>query len=203
MEQILEPLLQSPRLPEYVEQLEKVLAEEKKKRHDFYEWLNEDNKAEFINGEVVDHSPARSIHIAVLQQLQFRIFSFVKQNNLGVVFAEQALIRLNRMDVMPDLSFWRKETSDTFQADTTIFPAPDFVVEILSKATEKNDRTIKKEAYAADGVKEYWLIDPDNKKIEQYILKNDDYELKEKLSHGTVQCYILQGLEIPLSEIFG
>ena len=60
----------------------------------------------------------------------------------------------------PDICFWSKEKADGFLDDQMIFPAPDFVVEILSKSTTKNDRTIKHQDYAAHGIREYWIIDP-------------------------------------------
>lgn len=52
--------------------------------------------------------------------------------------------------------------------DQLYYPAPDFVVEVLSKSTEKNDRDIKFADYAAHGVAAYWLVDPLRQQIEQY-----------------------------------
>ncbi|MBD0351464.1 MAG: Uma2 family endonuclease [Flavisolibacter sp.] len=199
---ILKPLLNSAKLPAYVERLQRVLEEEEVKRRDFYEWLDEDKRAEFILGEVIVHSPARLSHIVVLQNLEMIIVGFVKKNSRGMVLREQALIKMKRSDFMPDLAFWRKEISDTFKGDTKQFPAPDFIIEVLSPDTEKNDRGKKKEEYAVNGVKEYWIVDPDTKFIEQYLLQGEDYYLKEKLHHGTVQCEVLQGLEIELKDFF-
>ena len=202
MESILTPLLNSPKLPDYVAQLNKILADEEQKRTDFYEWLDENTKAEFLQGEILIHSPARSAHIKVLQKLQFIILPFVQQYNLGTLYAEQALIRLKRSDVMPDLCFWSTEKAANFTDDTTLFPVPDFIVEILSESTAANDRGKKKEEYALNGVSEYWIIDADKKEIEQFVLQRDDYNLNEKLQHGTVRCTVLHGLEIPLLNIF-
>lgn len=199
---ILKPLLNSAKLPAYVERLQRVLQEEEAKRRDFYEWLDEDKRAEFILGEIIIHSPARAAHMLVLKRLLKRVDDFVEKNKLGVVFTEQALVRLKRSDFMPDLAFWRKEISDTFKGDTKQFPAPDFIIEVLSPDTEKNDRGKKKEEYAVNGVREYWIVDPDTTFIEQYLLQGEDYYLKEKLHHGTVRCDVLQGLEIELKEIF-
>ncbi|MBD0287149.1 MAG: Uma2 family endonuclease, partial [Flavisolibacter sp.] len=137
---ILKPLLNSAKLPAYVERLQRVLEEEEVKRRDFYEWLDEDKRAEFILGEVIVHSPARLSHIVVLQNLEMIIVGFVKKNSRGMVLREQALIKMKRSDFMPDLAFWRKEISDTFKGDTEQFPAPDFIIEVLSPDTEKNDR---------------------------------------------------------------
>lgn len=51
-------------------------------------------------------------------------------------------------------------------------------------------------------MQEYWVINPDTREIEQYLLAGEQYELKEKIEHGTVRCAVLDGLEIPLTAIF-
>ena len=50
---VLEPLLKSPKLVIYANQLQQYMDEERRKREAFYDWLTEDTKAEFINGEIV------------------------------------------------------------------------------------------------------------------------------------------------------
>ena len=68
------------------------MAEEEIKRNEFYEWLDEDKRAEFMAGEIVIHSPATALHIEVLQNLLLAIAPFVQQNKLGKVYTEQALV---------------------------------------------------------------------------------------------------------------
>ncbi len=58
-----------------------------------------------------------------------------------------------------------------------VLGAPDLVVEVLSLSTEARDRGIKKDAYEAAGVREYWIVDPDDKAVEVYILENGKYKL--------------------------
>lgn len=123
MDAILQPISQSPKLPDYVEELRRVLEEEQKRRDEFYKWLDEDKRAEFIKGEIVIHSPARLLQIVVLKKLMILIDNFVESNNAGTVLTEQALVRLKRSDVLPDLAFWKNRT---FSNNTTIFPVPDF-----------------------------------------------------------------------------
>jgi len=56
-----------------------------------------------------------------------------------------------------------------------IFGAPDFVLEILSPSTRRKDITIKSGKYAAAGVREYWIIDPDREKILVFDFEHDDF----------------------------
>ena len=57
--------------------------------------------------------------------------------------------------------------------------APDLVAEVLSTSTAKNDRGPKMDAYAAAGVKEYWIVDTANRSVEIYLLSGDRYSLHE------------------------
>jgi Uma2 family endonuclease len=48
--------------------------------------------------------------------------------------------------------------------------APDWVIEILSPATERVDRERKHKLYAEFGVQEYWLVDPKAQRVEVMTL---------------------------------
>lgn len=202
MDTLLTPLMQSPRLPAYVRQLSDYLKVEQEKREAFYRTVRDDEKAEFINGEIICHSPAKEKYNLIVQNLSFLFLQFVRTTKAGIVRSEKALVRLPRNDFEPDICFFRKEVADTFTGETMFYPVPDFVVEVLSESTEKRDRGIKMEDYALNGVQEYWLVSPDRQEVEQYILKGDVFHLKEKIAHGTVCCVVLSGLDIPVQAIF-
>lgn len=57
----------------------------------------------------------------------------------------------------------------------TIWGAPDFVVEVLSKSTKKKDMFIKLNKYMNAGVREYWMVDFDKMKILVYDFEHDNY----------------------------
>lgn len=57
MVEVLEQLKQSPHLPFYVNELQAILKEEKEKSNHFYNLITGEDKAEFINGEIIMHSP--------------------------------------------------------------------------------------------------------------------------------------------------
>jgi Uma2 family endonuclease len=112
------------------------------------------------------------------------------------------MISLTRNDYEPDICFFNKSTSDKFDPKQMQFPPPDFVVEVVSPSTEHNDRVIKFEDYAAHGIKEYWIVDPDKKVIEQYILDKDKYELFLKSDNGLIKSKAVPGFEIPIESVF-
>ena len=46
-----------------------------------------------------------------------------------------------------------------------VYGAPDMVVEILSPSTQSRDMLWKNQKYQFAGVREYWIVNPDEKKI--------------------------------------
>jgi hypothetical protein len=58
--EILEKLVESPNAIKIIEAAQSVFEQEKIKRQEFYDLTHEDMKAEFINGEIIFHSPAHT-----------------------------------------------------------------------------------------------------------------------------------------------
>ena len=186
--------------------MQTALSDEARRREDFREWLTEDVKAEFINGEVVLHSPVKRGHLKASGRLFKLLDTFVVVKKAGEVAAEKALITLTRNDYEPDLCFWGNEKAATFDDDTMLHPAPDFVVEILSPSTKKHDRTTKFEDYALHGIREYWIIDPDKQTVEQFALltpTDTTYLPYGKFIPGDdIKSVVLPDFEIPVAAIF-
>lgn len=99
--------------------------------------------------------------------------------------------------------------------------APDMVVEVLSPSTSRRDRMYKKDLYEQSGVREYWIVSPAEKMIEQYVLEDNrlflrdvyhqypDYlleHMKEEEKAAVVtefHCAIFPELAIRLDDVFG
>ena len=200
---LVDQILSLPSAPAIVEEVGQVLAEEKKRRQEFYNKISEYEKAEFINGEVVIHSPVKKEHNDVSTNLFQLINPFVKLRKLGYVGFEKVMISLARNDYEPDICFFSQEKAQHFKKGQSLFPAPDLVVEILSKKTAKNDRGVKFEDYQSHGVLEYWIIDPKGETVEQYRMNEaGKYELILKAGQGPISCQAIQGFEIGIEAIF-
>ena len=170
MDAILKQMVASPALPRYVDTLQTLLTDERARRERFYEEMTEQQKVEFINGEIFMHSPAKIRHTDAVGNLFCLLRIYVSQCNLGWVGFEKCLICLTRNDYEPDVLFYGPEKAALLQPDQTKLPAPDFVVEVLSPSTERHDRGVKFEDYAAHGIGEYWIIDPVASVVAQYTL---------------------------------
>lgn len=202
MTALLEPILRSPALERHIEDLLRVRDEERRLREQFLHDMADDRKMEFINGEVIVHSPVRLSHNEASFHLARLIATYVESRELGTVGHEKLMISLTRNDYEPDICFWAKERAATFQPDQLRFPAPDFVAEILSDTTQAIDRGIKFEDYAAHGVSEYWIVDPEEQTVEQYLLDGDHYKLMLKAGEAQIKSAALPGFAIPVRAIF-
>ncbi|MEO0734219.1 MAG: Uma2 family endonuclease, partial [Bacteroidota bacterium] len=191
-----------------LQQVRTALKEEAAERAAFREWLKPDVKAEFINGAIIMHSPAKRRHNQAVKFISSLLDMHAERHNAGEVAIEKALAALERNDVEPDICFWKTATAATFTDEMDVYPAPDLVVEVLSNSTKGRDRGIKKDAYLLDGVTEYWIVDAKMHTVEQFVLKEKHhdapiYELKGKFSgDDTITSVVLSDFTIPTQACF-
>jgi len=202
MESILEPIVSSPKLNLYLKQLQDIVNDENIKRQRFYQDIREDQKAEFIKGEVIVHSPVKIEHNNASGLLYTLLKPYISLHRLGFVGHEKILTCFSRNDYEPDVCFFSRAKSDLFTKGQMKFPPPDFIAEVLSPSTENTDRTDKFIDYAAHGVGEYWIIDPVGETIEKYILKIGRYELSLKVRTGMIHSDVIAGFGIPVRAVF-
>jgi len=202
MNALVEQLLETPTLPEIVDQLQARLAEERARRQKFYGEIDDDDKAEFINGQVIMHSPATVRHLRVRDNLQELLGLHVKARQVGWVTGEKALCAFPRNDYEPDVCFFGPEKAASLQPGQRQLPPPDFIAEVLSESTEAKDRGEKFQDYAAHGVREYWIIDPDQEVLEQYVAAEGVYQLRQKSGTGEVRSVVVPGFSIPVRALF-
>lgn len=179
-----------------------MLAEEQRKRAEFYEQIDEQHKVEFINGEILFQSPVKLRHSEAARRLIVLLSIFCDKRQNGLVGFEKLLVSLTRNDYEPDICFFKQERAAEFSPEQMQFPAPDFVVEVLSPSTAAIDRGIKFTNYAAHGVGEYWIVDLDAQAIEQYVLNDRAYELMIKARSGEIASVEVAGFSIPIRAIF-
>ena len=199
---LLEPLLRSPSFPEQVEQLNRVLLDEQQRRRKFYEEITEDKKWEFINGQVVMHSPATNRHNLAVARLFNLLLNWVNPKQLGQVTVEKTLCQFPRNDYEPDIVFFGSVKKAMLQPETLLHPIPDFVVEVLSESTASNDRGVKLQDYEIHGVGEYWIVDPEGESVERFLLRGKCYARTQHGKEERISSEIIGGFEIRVRAIF-
>ncbi len=200
---IVQDILELPNAKAIAQEVNDALAEEHKRRLQFYNDIDDDVKAEFINGEVVIHSPAKKRHTNAVGRLYTLLLIYAEKFRLGFVGSEKVMIECTRNSYEPDVCYFDNKKSKHFDDDQSIYPPADLTVEVLSKSTASKDRGIKFEDYAASNIREYWIVDPKKEIIEQYRLdETGTYELILKASEGQIKCEVVEGFEIPIRAIF-
>lgn len=206
MQTLVETILKHHLAPRLLEEVQAAMQDEARRRREFREWIDDSVKAEFINGEIIMHSPVKKRHWQTCDLLSRLLSIYVSVKKMGIVGSEKVMISLSRNDYEPDICFFNTDKAVTFTDDQMLFPAPDFVVEVLSKRTAKTDRTIKKDDYAAHGIGEYWLIDPIKRTVEQYILVNPTdttyFPARIYTYADDIASRVIVGFEIPVAAIF-
>ena len=197
-----EKILEMPNAVLLVDKVNLRLADEQKRRRHFYEIVEENKKIEFINGEIVFYSSVKLQHNDATVLLGMLLKAFVAKHKLGFVGVEKIMVSLTRNDYEPDICFFGSDKAKKFERKQVQFPAPDFVVEVLSDSTARNDRETKFQDYAAYGVGEYWTIDAEKQIVEQYFLQNEQYELLLKVKDGAIESVVLPNFKIPIRAIF-
>ena len=81
--------------------------------------------------------------------------------------------------------------------------APDLIIEILSLGNSKKEIRNKYELYQEAGVREYWVIRPDNKEITQFVLENGQYRTLPPIVEGDlIHSTIFPDLSLQTEDIF-
>ena len=201
---ILDTLLATPHSELIIAEYHRLMDEERSRIAEFLNSISENMKAEFINGEIVMHSPVMKRHWVASNKITSRLSLFVEENDLGIVGSEKVMIDCSRNKYEPDIVFFKKDKADTFHKEQLLFPPPDFIAEILSDSTRQNDYHVKFQDYAAHGVTEYWIVDPEIQTIEQFILEGDRYELKHRFKHDDhIDSAVIEGFRLDMSRIWG
>ncbi|MGY8689832.1 MAG: Uma2 family endonuclease [Verrucomicrobiales bacterium] len=192
----------SPTLALDLKKCEELLARESEERSRFRDELLPHQKAEFINGQVLMHSPAKAIHNQVRGLIERILGTHVDAKRDGLLSSEKALCGFTRNDYEPDIVWFGPKKAAQILPETLVHPVPDFAIEILSPSTTDNDRGVKFVDYAAHGVAEYWIVDPDKQIIEQYQREEDQYTLVTTLREGDLTPLSFPELHIPHAAMF-
>jgi len=134
--------------------------------------------------EVIDNvlymSPAPKYnHQNLLGLLSRRIGNFLEKTNIGEAIISPFDVYFDELlsAVQPDLSVVLNENRHILKEDGYIHGAPDIIIEVLSR-DKKRDLVKKKNLYERAGVKEYFTVNPDNREIHSWLLKENKYELQ-------------------------
>lgn len=170
---------------------------------------DESDRIEIINGEAFMMAPPSRIHQKIVSELNRQLGNYLKEKKCEVYPAPFG-VRLFEEDgdcpedvdtmVEPDISV----VCDPGKLDDHgCKGAPDLIIEILSPSTRRHDRMTKFNLYQRAGVREYWIVDPDSKDVQAFVLEGGRYFVK---GYGTAEdkmkVNVLEDCVIDLSAVF-
>ncbi len=136
--------------------------------------------AEILNGRLVTHPRPAPLHTTVASNLGADLvnpFGRGRGGPGGWWILDEPELHLGPDILVPDLAGWRRERMPQLPQTAWFELAPDWVCEILSPATGRDDRVVKMPLYAREYVEHIWLIDPDQKTLEAYALQDGHWLL--------------------------
>lgn len=162
----------------------------------------EGDRHELIDGELFVTPVPVTKHQTISFNLTLALGLFVRGESRGEVRVAPSGVRLHPDTlVIPDLCFVAQDRLRII-GEKTIDGPPDLVVEILSPGTRRRDLTIKRALYARFGVQEYWIVDPDARKVLVLALVESEYEPVPVGDDGAIASRVLPDLVLTLDEVF-
>ena len=182
-----------------------VVATHKRKKYTYedYAALPEGAPYQLIGGELIILPAPTPYHQKVCGKISYFLRDHVYKEKLGEVFDAPIDVFFEETETyQPDIIFISKERVGIV-GEKRIEGAPDLVIEVISPATAYYDLRKKFRVYERHGVKEYWIVDPEEKSIEVYINQGKKFLPAETaIKKGTVESQILKGFKVQVEEIF-
>jgi Uma2 family endonuclease len=159
--------------------------------YQIWENLPEGTMCQIINNALVMSPSPLDIHQVVIQEIFVEISLLLRKTKIGYVRISPYDVHLSESNILqPDICFISEENKGLIEKKGLV-GAPDLVIEILSPGTKKYDLSDKKEIYQNYGVKEYFIVEPTNKKVKSFVLKNNKY-IESTETMGIIKSALLK-----------
>ncbi len=167
-----------------------------------YQYFPDDGmRHEIIGGDHYMNPAPSTKHQTASRRLQFQLYRQIEEKGLGLVFDAPTDVELAKHDIVqPDLIVVMNDRR-AIVTPSRIVGVPNLLVEILSPSNPAHDRVLKFEMYQRTAVPEYWIVDPDEESLEQWILENGVYRMLAK-SSDSIQCFSISGISVTLGSIW-
>jgi len=168
---------------------------------DYLQW-DDDVRRELIDGVPYLMAAPSWRHQEILGNLHVLFRAILKGKTCKVFLPIDVRLNADTLDdtvVQPDLVII---CNQSILDDVSCKGVPDMVVEILSPSTASYDKTLKFKTYLNAGIREYWIIDPEENFLAVHILKDGNYITHAYTSEENVPVHVLDGCVISLPEVF-
>jgi Uma2 family endonuclease len=171
---------------------------------DIWDCPDDGKRYEVIDGDLCVTTAPDLDHQRPVMNLAGFIWAHLRGKQLGEVFvAPVGLILDEENGLQPDLVYVGRERAGILTR-RGIRGVPHMVTEVLSPGTAARDRGVKMRRYAAAGVPHYWIVNPAERTLEVFELRDGEYELTGTYGPGAeFEPALFPGLSIPIDELWG
>ncbi|MBE3562005.1 MAG: Uma2 family endonuclease, partial [Ktedonobacteraceae bacterium] len=158
---------------------------------------------EVVNG-VLYMTPAPSPeHQSVAALILYHLLAHVQLSGRGKVYPAPLDVQLDAKTVVqPDVLVVLNEHLDRV-TDICVVGAPDLVIEVVSPSSLVRDLREKLDAYARSAVPEYWVVSPDTKTVQVFVLESTSYRsLGIFQGESAIPSRLLPGLAVTVEQFF-
>lgn len=165
-----------------------------------------DERYEYIDGEIYLLASPKTVHQIAIGEI-FGAFYVHFQGSDCTPMVAPYDIELRRTPeqtniVQPDIMVIC-DLEENLDDNDYYKGIPTLIVEVLSKGTRRKDLITKLDLYMSCGVKEYWIVNPDNKEIIIYLFEEQNIQQFTTFKNNeTVQSYIFEDLKIDVQRMF-
>ena len=165
--------------------------------------LPDDGKRyEIIEGELFELTAPNLRHAKVLSNLILLIGPVARASGGEFYSAVVDVFFRGANPVEPDMVGVMPETA-VRQVMRGVEGAPDLVIEVLSPSNRTHDVLTKRELYRRGGVREYWMVDPEERSIEVAGFGHDGRtRSRDFRGHDIVSSEVLIALAFRASDAF-
>jgi Uma2 family endonuclease len=163
---------------------------------------------ELIDGEHIVSPSPNTGHQTISLNLVRLLLPYLDQHRPGELLYAPFDVKLSPFTVLvPDLVYFTTERFARVVNEKHATAAPDLVVEILSPGTRRRDKGRKRAVYDREGVREYWIVDPEARSITVLRRPRADAGLTDVTvltlaENDILASPLLPGLQIPLRDVF-
>jgi len=170
---------------------------------DYITW-DDDFRCEIIDGQIYAMTAPNLFHQSIVGALYAQLREFLKDKSCKV-YLSPVDVRLN-----PD-----KDDDTVVQPDVIVvcdakktenkkhvLGAPDLVIEVLSTSTAHKDVLTKYHKYLEAAVKEYWIVNPETKTVNVFVLNNNVYNAYVYGESSDIPVTVLNGCYVNMTETF-
>jgi len=163
------------------------------------------NRYEVIEGDLFISDSSDLPHQLVVHHFDRPIGNYLDHNLVGIAAPGPGVVFDEYNCVIPDLVFISNERRAQVAGGEKVTGAPDIVIEVLSQGpdNERRDREVKRRLYAKFGVREYWIADLENRRVEIYRLKDNVLDRVRTLGENDeITTDLLPGFRCSVQSIF-